>query len=125
MPSPAAVGGRAGKDGGVGPGSAACRRYRHLVARPRPATMKPNPIAVAVGLGVGVGVVGVGVGVGWFFTTLRMMVVLVGIVVPACGLCWTTVPSGSPGLDTSSTWTLLKPWLASSARAASTCWLIT
>src|SRR5215831_3850755 len=92
---------------------------------PAEARFRHPPPVVGVAVGDGLGEVGVGVGVGWFFTTFRMMVVLVGTVVPGCGLWLTTVPSGIPGLDTSSIWTWLKPCAARAALAASTCWLIT
>src|SRR5215831_12809124 len=69
-------------------------------------------LAVGVGVGDVVGV-GVGGGLGWFFTTFSVMVVLVGTVWPACGSCMVTIPSWSPGLDTSLIWTLLNPAFAS------------
>ena len=77
------------------------------------------------GEGEGDGELGVGVGVGSFFTTKSVMTVLVGTTWPAVGSCWVTIPSASPGLDTSWILTCVNPLFASCPSAIATCWFTT
>ena len=55
-------------------------------ALPALAGFRHPPPVLGVALADGLGEDDEGVGVGWFFTTLRMMVVLVGTTEPADGL---------------------------------------
>jgi len=59
-------------------------------------------VAVGDGVAEGVGeaVVGVGLGVAAFFTTVRVIWVLVGTRYPERGVWPCTVPFATPGLDT-------------------------
>src|SRR5262245_10396550 len=92
-----------------------------LCVPPAPPPPPPFPLGVddeTEGEGEGDGELVVG---GSSFTPVSVITVLVGTVWPAVGFCWVTIPSSSPGLETSWIWTCVNPAFASCPWAIATC----